>query len=388
MNSLHSLIASWAAASLLLLSGCAAPSGPLYDSAPKLAPYAQASFQDYVRETRAWIAVNRHFLTDDRGAELETNTPFELRPAAASPTRGVLLIHGLGDSPGYFEDVAEALVDENVLVRAMLLPGHGTKPGDLKLPAIEDWRAAVAHQVELLSAQVDEVWLGGFSTGANLATAYALERGGVSGLLLFSPGFVPQDSLLWLAPFASLFVDWVDIDAPTLNFMRYESLSTNAAALYYRTTQDVRSALKARTLDVPALLVMTEHDSVIDPAGVLDLFERRFTAEESRFIWYGDDPGSMDKRVAVKTSRLPDQRISSFSHLCVMFSPDHPYYGRDGAFVMLENGQDADPAAFEREEFWYSAHGLNEPGKYHARLTWNPYFNELKAAMREVMAGR
>lgn len=371
----------------VLLSGCLEnPVGPLYTASESLPPYDQPVFQQYVDETREWVEKNRYFLTTARETELAVNTPFELRPSQADrPGRGILLVHGLGDSPGYFKDVAEVLVREGFLVRAMLLPGHGTRPADLMLPSVEDWKNAVAHQVALLSEEVDEVWLGGFSTGANLVTAYALQSEEVAGLLLFSPGFVPRQKRIALASVANLFIDWVDVDEPTNNYMRYEALSANAVDLYYKTTQDVRSLLRWKGFDKPALVVMSRDDSIIEPYGVLDLFEKRFSHPNSRFIWYGASPGTSDARVISRPTRLPEQRISSFSHLCVLFSPGHPYYGQNGTIIMLDNGQHLSVSGTARDQLWYSAYGYTEPDKFHARLTWNPYFDELASEIRTLV---
>ena len=184
---------------------------------------------------------------------------------------------------------------------------------------------------------------------------------------------------------ANMMFDWLDIDEPTQNYLRYESLSANAAALYYRTTKEVRSLLTERGLSIPALVVMTRDDSVIDPDGVLGLFENHFTAPNSRFVWYGQNPQSMDSRVIVKTSSIPDLQISNFSHLSVMFSAENSYYGRNGSFLMLENGQQTAPGNVPRSDLWFSAYEYNEPGKYHARLTWNPYFEELVSSMKDII---
>jgi len=367
----------------LLLGACTqAPSGPLYRPSDTLPRYDQSSFSAYIAETRTWIEANRYFLTGDRAVEIAANTPFELHPASpGAPRRGILLVHGLGDSPGCFADVAQALARQGFLVRAMLLPGHGSRPADLMLPDIDDWRTAVGHQVRLLEAEVDEVWLGGFSTGANLVTAHAIRSGNVSGLVLFSPGFVPRSKWLPLAPVASIFMDWLDIDEPTGNYMRYESLTANAAVLYYKSTVEVRRLLRERGFSGPALIVMSDADSVIDPYGVLSLFEAHFTNPESRFIWYGAPLRTAPPRVVVRPGRIAAQRISSFSHMCVLFSPDNPYYGRAGRLLMLENGQVTASVGLKRENVWFSAYGHVEPGKYHAHLTWNPYFSELMAAI-------
>ncbi|MDQ7734181.1 hypothetical protein QT231_15820 [Halomonas sp. SpR1] len=53
---------------------------------------------------------------------------------------------------------------------------------------------------------------------------------------------------------------------------------------------------------------------------------------------------------------------------------------------MFENGQDDIPRPDDPETLWFGAWGQSAAGKYHARLTWNPYFVELLDNIREVTA--
>ena len=78
--------------------------------------------------------------------------------------------------------------------------------------------------------------------------------------------------------------------------------------------------------------------------------------------------------------RLPLFRISTGSHMSPLFSPDNAYYGISGEFRMCRNG-----LRFEQKEkcmngypVWFSAWGHYEPNKIHARLTWNPYYQQLE----------
>ncbi|BBI59891.1 hypothetical protein HSBAA_11970 [Vreelandella sulfidaeris] len=85
---------------------------------------------------------------------------------------------------------------------------------------------------------------------------------------------------------------------------------------------------------------MSQHDSVLDPNATLNAFQNRFPNLQSRFVWYGDTPQHLDDpRVTTFTSYLPDQRISNFSHMNVLFAPENTYYGAEGSYIMLENGQ-------------------------------------------------
>ena len=72
-------------------------------------------------------------------AVVEDRAPFELaperrrcgRPADGGYEKAALLIHDLGGTSYEMRDVARAFADACYLVRAILLPGHGTVPGDL-----------------------------------------------------------------------------------------------------------------------------------------------------------------------------------------------------------------------------------------------------------------
>ncbi|MGR4069786.1 lysophospholipase [Halomonas sp. LR3S48] len=369
---------------LVFLASCALPPDtPHFQPSDSLPPYDQDSFDQYVRDTRAWIAENRAFLSDDHNLEIQLNTPFELRPDKPAK-RGILFVHGLGASPWYFSDIATAMADDGWLVRSILLPGHGTRPADLMLPDSEDWEKTVAHHANLLAAEVDELWLGGFSTGGNLVTSHALSDENVAGLLLFSPGFYPDNGYLFLAPVISRLWDWVDIDDED-NIATYQSLPTRGAALYYRSVRAVQKDLKTARFDKPVLITMSQHDSVLDPSATLDAFQTRFPNQQSRFVWYGDAPQELDDpRITALASNLPDRRISTFSHMNVLFAPENTYYGEKGSHIILENGQDGIPLPEDSNTLWFGAWGQIAAEKYHARLTWNPYFLDLLDSIREV----
>lgn len=371
-------------ATLVLLTSCAVPpDSPRFQPSGDLPRYDQPSFDQYVRDTRAWIADNRSFISNDRHREIQLNAPFERRPGKPAK-RGILFVHGLGSSPWYFADVANAMANDGWLVRSILLPGHGTRPADLMLPDSDDWEDTLAHHARLLADDVDELWLGGFSTGGNLVTSHAYHDDNVDGLLLFSPGFYPDSNYLFLAPAIAHFWDWLDIDDED-NIVTYQSLPSRGASLYYRSVSAVQKNLDAERFDKPVLMTMSQHDSVLDPDATLDAFQSRFPNPKSRFVWYGDTPTHLDDpRVTPITSYLPDRRISNFSHMNVLFAPENSYYGEAGSYLMLENGQDDLAPPDDTDTLWFSAWGQRDAEKYHARLTWNPYFSELLDNIREV----
>ncbi|SCC24201.1 Esterase/lipase [Kosakonia oryzendophytica] len=370
----------------LLLVGC-------QQRASVEAPLGQKSFASYQQQTRAFVAAHRAFQTLDKNAELQLNTPQEWRPA--SPARkGILLIHGLGDGPASFVDIAPQLAKQGFLVRTVLLPGHGTRPADLLSVSADQWREVVQEQADILAKEVDSLWVGGFSTGGNLALDYAMtHHDSVQGLLLFSPAFKSSTGYDFLAPTVALFRDWLRPPGtlfPQQIATRYLRVPTNGFAQFWWTAARAQDWLAQKAWDKPALLVLAEHDSVLNTRWILEHFDRSFTHPASRVIWYGTPPAGVVKapRILVKTDVLPQDRISQFSHMSVLFSPQNPLYGRKGSVVLCANGQ---PEAVARrclagEEVWYSDWGLVEPDKIHARLTWNPWFDWQTTVMDSVIS--
>lgn len=380
--------------STLLIVGCStAPNEPGYRASNSSLPLGQSSFAEYEAQTRQWLASNRYFITTQVDAELGANSPYELIPESpVMPSRGVLLAHGLLDSPFSFIDIGKKLQGMGFTVRTVLLEGHGSKPADLLATDVDNWRRLIKEQVAILKQDVDEVYLGGFSTGGNLATAYALNDDDIEGLILFSPGFksvnTSYDGLAPLAPLVSLFKPW--FYTPTMqyqtNYVRYITGPSNAYAQYYQTSKAVLELLESKAFTKPAFIAVSETDSIIDAARTLDLFERKFTHSDSRLIWFGDDPQSVDSRVMVFSGRVPEYQVSNFSHMGLLFAPSNPYYGPNGQQRFCANGQSraAYRRCLERKPTWYSAYGYYEPDKDHTRLTFNPWFDEMIDSIYQV----
>ena len=369
--------------SLLSLQACAANDAPL----------GQASFAEYRQQTIAWMQHNRTFQTDDHGAEIEWNAPREWRPSAA-PRRAILLVHGLGDSPWSFNDVGQKLAEQGFLVRTVLLPGHGSKPADMLDVTLKQWQQVVREQAQILQREVPTVYLGGFSTGANLVLDYAYEHPEIAGLVLLSPAFRPDNTYAWVTQYIGWFRPWLaspnDGVRPMQTPVRYLNVPTNGFAQFYRSALLAQDRIKQAPYSRPVFVAVTQHDSVLDTAYVLDNFNARFSNPASRLIWYGDQPApaATTPRVLVRNDYLPQYRIAQFSHMGLMFSPDNRLYGQAGSQRICWNGQqDADMhKCLSGEPVWYSDWGHREPGKVFARLTFNPYFEWQMGVMMEVLA--
>jgi alpha-beta hydrolase superfamily lysophospholipase len=368
----------------VVMGGCATSVAPAK-------PPAHASFDEYRQEALQTLRAGRAYRGDRAEEEARLNAPQEWRPEGTI-RGGVLLVHGLGDSPWSFHDVGEALARQGFLARTVLLPGHGTQPGDMLHVSMQAWRDVVEEQAALLRRDAGVLYLGGFSTGANLVLDYAYRQPDVAGLLLFSPAFRSSVPLAWLAPVLSHVRPWLIDPSPAADALpvRYSMVPTNGFAQFYRTSQLAQEHLDAHRFDRPVLMVLAASDSVVDVSHAAQAFHQRFTHPASRLIWYGRQPPPTqgDTRVITRPDALPQWRISQFSHMGVLFAPDNPLYGREGSLKLCRNSRDgaAIQACLQGAEVWYSDWGYTEPGKVHARLTFNPYFELQTQVMAEVMA--
>ncbi|WP_295479724.1 alpha/beta fold hydrolase [uncultured Sutterella sp.] len=316
------------------------------DAPPAVQPLGQATFADYARDTRRWVESRRRFATADHAAEAAWNSPSELLPAdGLPPRRGILLVHGLGDSPWSFVDQGAAFARAGWLVRTVLLPGCGTRPEDMIPASADDWRRVVGEQAEILRRDlaaaspgaVPEVWLGGFSTGCNLSIEFASEHDWIAGLVLFSPAVAVRSRLAFLAPIAAPFTNWLrepeDSRMGGVAPVRYTVVPVPALAAFVDTMRGAERALERRPFTRPAVIMMSEHDRVVDTQTLLPFFTKRFTSPRTRFLWYGTSPVPVtdDPRIIARTDALPQEGVASLSHRGLIFAPGNPQFGRAGS---------------------------------------------------------
>ncbi len=366
--------------------GCSSSSDPMYVPNAQLSPFQQATFDEYLTETEQWLNQHRVFVSADKQKELDAVMPFELKPENPNG-QSVLLVHGLADSPYSFVDIAPVLAEQGYLVRVILLPGHGSRPADLELVELAHWNEIVEHHTQLLKQQSSGVWLGGFSTGTNLVTTYAIEQPEkIEGLLLFSTAYQPRDPMAKYSRYAKWFTDWVSKEQED-NPTRYTSFSMHGAATYYESAIQVQQALEDTTVTIPTFMMLAEADETIDSQYAIEAFETQFTHPDNLAIWYGETQYA-DPRITHYSMALPEQNVVSASHISPVFSPDNPTYKRDGEVRMCFDDQPESAAkpCEQSDEVWFAAYGLGDESTQRARMTWNPHFEESMAQMVEFLA--
>jgi esterase/lipase len=362
------------------------------------------SFEDYEQFSRKMIADARKDRDSaDREHIIDGNAPFDLLPASSCPQgtekkhrRGVLLSHGLTDSPYSMRALGVFFQAHCFRVMAILLPGHGTRPGDLLDVSWQEWAEAEAFGVAALSSEVEKVYLAGFSTGGALSLYQALRDSRVSGLFLFSPA-IQITSLAalanwhkaysWLAPRAQ----WSDIRADEDTF-KYESFPLNAADQIHLLTREVRARLDAKPLTVPVFIAASDEDTTVETAGTVGFFKQAKNRLNRMVLYSAEAPAvPATDRIEVVNSHFPEQHILSSAHTAIVLPPDDPHYGASGAYANCLHYLDDAPEKHalcksRRHDFLGEITDPNLKKGVVRRLTYNPQFDALMTRLAQFIS--
>ncbi len=367
----------------------------------------QPSFADYVSACRKMLGqAHAGKSPGDLEKAIAGNAPFELKPEGKFQTgknkpyrRGILLVHGLTDSPYFMRPMADFFRKQGFRVMAVLLPGHGTQPGDLLNMRWQEWAHVVGYGAGQLAGEAEEIYLAGYSAGATLSVRQAVLDSRVRGVFLFSPALRVSALAAW-ANLHRLYswlwppAKWVDIK-PDADLYKYESFPKNAAYQMHALIADLHAKLPDRGLDIPVFAAASADDTTVDPAATVEFMARSRYAG-SKLVYYTTDTAQLlpdidANRVELVNSIVPEQNIVSYSHLSILLPPDDPHYGRGGEY---SNCLHYYPHEMEK----FSLCRRNSPAVQQGevtetllrtgvlrRLTYNPHFAELEVSMRKFI---
>ncbi len=354
---------------------------------------SETPYKEYVSTMKKIITRTRVDLTDkNRDRIIEWNAPYILKPAVAPGPdgkfkKGILLVHGLSDSPYFLRQIGEHFRQKGFLVYGLLLPGHGTVPGDLTEVSRKEWKKAVRYGMTRLRLKTEKVYMGGFSLGGALAVNYALKNSDVAGLILFAPCLKINSSLAWLAPAVAAIKTWEDVQKDS-DYTKYHSFAYNGAAETYRMVQDNDKLMEdqKKRLAMPIFAVQSIDDKTVDAKRTIEAFDKFFTSPKNRLLLYTTTPekdyDGAKNFIVTKNSFLPKQRISGFSHVGLTFPPSDPHYGLNGDYRYCHHYKQGSPAHMKcrtAKDIWRGEYTEKALVKHPvmARLTHNPFFREM-----------
>ena len=263
----------------------------------------------YRRDVPTGVNTLNRFVTgsaaDPDGYARNWNRTFEL--ATEDPRAGVLLLHGLSDSPYSMRALATTLHQQGAWVLGLRLPGHGTAPVGLTDIRWQDFAAAVRLGARHVAGQVPDgrpFFIVGYSNGATLAVEYSLavlageELPRPQGLLLLSPAIGITRAAayaVWQARAAQATgldkVAWTDI-LPEYDPFKYNSFPVNAGEQMYQLTQEIASRIQLQNPGSgvpgfpPVLAFQSLVDATVIPSATVDVLMRQLAPERHELVLF------------------------------------------------------------------------------------------------------
>lgn len=372
------------------------------------------AFSDYVARNRDMLT-RAHAGAADLQKIVDGNAPFELKPSPGFPSgqqkpyrRGMLLTHGLTSSPYTMRHLAAFFQQNGFRVMSVLLPGHGTQPGDLLEVTWQEWAKTVAYGAYKLAEEVDEVYLAGHSIGGALSVYQSLRDSRVRGLFLFSPALKITRWAAWanlhkLYSWQMPSAKWVDIK-PDLDIYKYESFTKNAAAQTHALTRVLHAQLQhnqsqGKGLDIPVFIAASAEDMTVKTSVIVEFISRAlhpsnklvlYTTEPEKFR-PGISPDFLAAKLELVNSVVPEQRILSSAHTAIVVPPEDSHYGAAGEY---SNCVHYYPDDMEKYAACLKHPELDLQGEITEknlkagilrRLMYNPNFAALKVSMQRFM---
>lgn len=183
---------------------------------------------------------------------------------------GVLLVQGFTGSPASMVPWGRHLAEQGFGVAVPRLPGHGTTWQECNRTRWADWYAEVERSLEKLSADCDQVVVGGLSMGASLVLRLAADRGReVAGLVLVNPAVNTERKDVLALPVLKHLVPAFpgiinDIKKPSVDEHGYPKTPLKAADSMMKAWKLLRSDLAKVTQ--PLLMFRSTEDHVVDPS--------------------------------------------------------------------------------------------------------------------------
>jgi len=361
------------------------------------------SFAEYIAQSRDMIRkVRAENTVINLNKTVEGNSPFALEPAGADIAgkekkyrRGILLTHGLSDSPYFMRHIAAFFQARGFRVLSVLLPGHGTRPGDMLDIRWQEWVKCVEYGTNMLAAEVDEVYLGGYSAGGTLSIYQSLQDIRVRGLFLFAPAL----DITHRAAFANMHklvswlfsrVKWLDIK-PDKDLYKYESFAINTAAQMYALTRALHAQLQSHELTIPIFAVASEDDKTVNTSVTIEFMLKQNNQADKMIVYTTDvkklAQGYAANKIEWVNSVVSEQKILGSAHTAILVPPDDEHYGIDGEYINCihyypDEMEKYNACMMHPKECWQGEVTLaNLNAGTLRRLMYNPNFAALKVSI-------
>jgi esterase/lipase len=356
------------------------------------------SFSDYTEQCKTLIKNNRLDLQTQSEHIIDMNAPFEWYPQNSGSGKkikyGALLIHGLLDSPFTMRDIGTVLQNEGLLVRAILLPGHGTIPGALLSIDYLQWVDTLRYAIETLANEVEHIFLVGYSTGGALALYHKTHSANIAGIIALAPALKINCPLDFLARWPTILskrcprLAWFHRDkSETLDYAKYRSTPFNAVHQVYQLAKKIE---QSQAPHCPLFFVLPANDVTVMSKTSIRYFKEHNNPKNRMILYdkHNTNPYN-DNRIIVRSSQYPEMHISDFSHLSIPFQSQNPHYGIHGDYAEASRSEIKNRLYgefFPTEIMLHNILYQLKLARYqHNRLTYNPDFTFMSHQIKDFI---
>ncbi|MCW8887977.1 MAG: alpha/beta fold hydrolase [Gammaproteobacteria bacterium] len=381
-----------------------APSDPGYDA-----------YREYKLEI---LQSEKHFpewvTAKQRAEQIEAISPKRHEPDAGNcdlnNRQGIILIHGLFDTPFIMRDLADHFKSRCFFVYDVLLTGHGTRPGDLNTISRAQWKSEVGHVVKAASAEVPTLYIGGYSLGGALSLHAAANYKEIKAAFVFAPALAPTSKLAYGSLGMSTFEGEFFKVFNEYDYAKYESLSHMAGSETYKLGHNVQRYLKDG-FTKPLFVAVSLEDKTIDARHTVKTIRAKdlnkmliFAADNSKADTLCDRYNLNNKSDTCSTisSAIETEGIKSLSHIGLVVDSNNCHYGKDGDYknclyaganqrLCLESTINEDSCKKNiicyGEQIRSTVNPDDNPFKEPVirRITFNPHFNKLTAEIDQFL---
>ena len=220
---------------------------------------------------------------------------------------GCVLIHGFTGTPLTLQELGASLAQHNILVSIPLLPGHGTKPGDLIGISWEEWVKVCRIEIEKMQRNCDEIFLVGLSMGGTIALLLATEIV-CSGAITLSAPITLSGFTVRLLSFLRFFVRYwkkkpFSFSSSSSSQMGYDRYPLVAVLEFIKLLDYVRNSLAE--VNCPVLVIHGRNDREVSSLnaeliynGISSTDKRKILLDSSRhIITWGDDKKKVEEEI-------------------------------------------------------------------------------------------
>ncbi len=215
--------------------------------------------------------------------------PFEMEKG----DHGVLLIHGFTGSPSHMRLLGEALAERGYSVRGIRLPGHGTKPEDMKNVSWQDWLLSARMAAKEMRKKYRHFSVAGLSMGGVLSLILAQEMDVTACVPIAAPIriFNPfRRMALFMSPFVPM-IGWgpekekpFDPTTYHIGYTRYPTKSVHDLSVLMDKAEKDLSLIHA-----PVLCVQSKGDKTVRPESPGMILEG-VSSTQKAMLWLETSP--------------------------------------------------------------------------------------------------